>query len=402
MHRYMHTHATNTHAHAVVCFLSCSTPKVGGFSPAFRPVGGGGDNSLPPAPEQKEPEKQESEKPSDVKGEKRSAESTNSTASKPPSKKSAPVDMFDMFNEEKEEEKEKSLEAASKKRAPVDMFDMFDEEKEEEKEKSLEAASKKSVPADMFDMFAEEGKKEQGLEHQFPKEVDEEAIGTEVKKASLPPEEGSGEGGMNNPTSSKSANFLLPRFARKSRPIVREPKEKLAPVDKGVPKEMTVEETQAEVWKVAEMLHQRHSTNTKSAGYLARCRERIERYKKAQVFVPGGTVLLDTSKFAAEVEQKRKNLKPGEDFDVPQPKAEKVIDDINEEDLESLRGVIMGFGKANEKPKRVQPKLKLTVSNVFNQDSSSEEEGEGGVVGALSASGVASTWTHKKPSSLPK
>lgn len=353
LHLCMHTHnihPTCTCIPMYVCLLSsCSVPKMGGFSPAFRPVGGATDNNLPPVPEQKEPEKQESVKPSEVKREKRSAESTASAAAKPPAKKSAPVDMFDMFADE-----------------------------EEEKEKDSEG------------------------EHQFPTKVEEEATEREDMKASQPPEE-TGEDGTKNSASSRSANFLLPRFAQKSRPIVREPKEKVsAPADKEVSKEMTVEEIQDEVWKVAEMLHQRHSTNTKSAGYLARCRERIERYKKAQVFVPGGTVLLDTSKFAAELEQKRKNLKPGEDFDVPKPKPEKELDDINEEDLESLRGVIMGFGKAAEKPKRVQPKLKLTVSNVFNQDSSSEEEGEGGVAGALSASGVISTWTHKKPSSLPK
>lgn len=334
-----------------------STPNlnVGGFSPAFRPVGEATNNSPQPAPQQQPVEqpgvKQESVKPSDERGEKRSVDSTNS-ASMPPSKKSAPVDMFDMFAEEKEDVKEEGVEGVQQ--APKD-------------------------------------------------EVDEEAQGTGDMKALEPQEERSeGGGDTSNAASSKSANVLLPRFARKSRPIVREPKEKPAPADEGVPKEMTVEETQAEVWKVAEMLHQRHSTNTKSAGYLARCREKIERYKKAQVFVPGGTVLLDTSKFAAEVEQKRKKLKPGEEFDVPQPKEEKVMDDINEEDLESLRGVIMGFGKAAEKPKRAQTKLRLTVSNVFNQDSSSEEEGEGGVVGVLSASGVTSKWTHKKPSTLPK
>lgn len=351
-----HVMLTLTHAYAQTLPIGHllpfrSTPKVGGFSPAFRPVGETTDNSLLPVPEPKESEKQESGKPSEVKGEKRSPAFTEPAAFKPPIKKSAPVDMFDMFADEEEGEKEKDLEG----------------------------------------------------EHQFPIEkADEEPTEKEEVEASLPPE-GSIEDSTNNPASIKSAtNLLLPRFAQKSRPIVREPKEKSAHAEKRVRKEMTVEETQNEVWKVAEMLHQRHSTNTKSAGYLARCRERIERYKKAQVFVPGGTVLLDTSKFAAEVEQKRQKLKPGEDFDVPPPRPEKVIDDINEEDLESLRGVIMGFGKATEKPKRVQPKLKLTVSNVFNQDSSSEDEGEGSMVGALSASGVMSTWTHKKPSSLPK
>ena len=314
-------------------------------------------SALQPAPQQElveQPEtKQESVKPSSERGEKRSVEPASST-SMPPSKKSVPVDIFDMFAEE-------------------------EEEKEEVKNEDVEEV--RQAPKD---------------------EVNEEASGIGDTKAVVLQGEKSEDCGMSNAASGKSASFLLPRFARKSRPIVREPKEKSAPVEKGPPKAMTVEETQAEVWKVAEMLHQRHSTNTKSAGYLARCREKIERYKKAQVFVPGGTVLLDTSKFAAEVEQKRKNLKPGEEFDVPHPKEEKVLDDINEEDLESLRGVIMGFGKAAEKPKRVQTKLKLTVSNVFNQDSSSEEEGEGGMMGALSASGVTSKWTHKKPSTLPQ
>ena len=217
---------------------------------------------------------------------------------------------------------------------------------------------------DMFDMFADDPVSSSGRDlnsvhgtdhsHQVqdkPKLVTEETSTPAETQQQQQQQQGSSK-----------KKLFLPRVAMKGKPLKRAPKSsRQDPTsqdkDRACPKKLkeeepwhqtveetetavwkvaqTVEETEAAVWKVAQKLHQRFSNSATSEAFLERCRERIARYKVAQRFVAGGTIILDTSEF-----------EHGSDQPPPTPR-ERVehFEDTRPNELEHLKGFVIGFRK---------------------------------------------------------